>query len=67
MGMWTNRQINRYLKEFDEIRKEWIDILVKNPGNSSAANMIIQINAKMEVYRLEWNWSDESEKMAVIR
>lgn len=62
-----NYQINSHLRAFDESRAKWLEILNKNPGDSDAAVHIISINAKMEVYRLMWNWSDETVKMEVLR
>lgn len=62
-----NWQINQMLEAFDESRRNWVDILVKNPGHSEAAQMIIVINAKMEVYRSMWSWYDESIEMANVR
>jgi hypothetical protein len=65
--MMSNAQINRQLRGFDETRRKWVEILVNDPGHTQAAVHIININAKMEVFRLMWNWSDETEEMAVIR
>lgn len=59
----TNRSINRHLKAFAQARAEWIEVLSKNAGNTNACLKIIEINAKMDAYRLMWNWSDESIEM----
>lgn len=63
----NNKQINQLLREFDRNRREWIDVLKDNPGHSTAAQQVIHINAKMELLRTLWNWSDESMEMAVSR
>lgn len=41
-----------HVKEFERSRQEWLDILVKNPDNTSAAQMIVQINAKLDLIRV---------------
>lgn len=57
----TNKQIARFIESFKEVRQEWIDILVKNPDRSSAAQNIISVNAKIELLRTMWNFSEEGE------
>jgi hypothetical protein len=58
--MMSNRQLAREIKEFVRIRQEWVDILVKNPRHNQACQMILSINAKIELLETHWNWSDES-------
>ncbi len=45
----TNKQIERQIEAFEAARQEWIDILVKNPSNSTAASHILSINSKIEL------------------
>lgn len=58
-----NRQINRYLKSYAELRADWMDRLVENPGYSDAAIKIVEINSAMRLLRTMWNWNDESVEM----
>jgi hypothetical protein len=55
-----NWQIAQQVKNFQEIRQDWIDILVKRPGSNEAAAHIMSINSKIELLQTMWNWSDES-------
>jgi hypothetical protein len=61
----TNRQIARQVRDFQNIRQEWIDILVKRPGSKDAPMYIMSINAKIELLQTMWNWSDESVEFPV--
>ena len=56
----TNKQIARNVRDWQAVRQQWLDILVKNPSNNDAAVHIITINSKIEVFQSFWNWSDES-------
>ena len=58
--MMTNKQIARNVKDWQAVRQDWLDILVKNPSNNTAAGHIMAINSKIEVFQSFWNWSDES-------
>ena len=37
------------IKGFRKSRADWIEILVKNPNNTAAAENIVKINAKLEL------------------
>lgn len=63
----TNKQINRHLEEFSKSRRDWLEILVENPGHTEAAQHIISINSKMELLRSLWNWGDDSVEMRSLR
>lgn len=56
-----NRQIVRHIESFKKIRKGWIDILVGNPDDATAVSHIMSINAKIELLRVLWNFSEEGE------
>lgn len=56
----NNEQIAEHVKEFQDIRGELIDRLVRNPAHRRAAHDIISINAKIELLISFWNWSDTS-------
>lgn len=40
-----------HVNEFERIRDEWIEILVKNPNSSEAAQHILSINSKLDLIR----------------
>lgn len=40
-----------HVEAFEEARQGWLDILVKNPNNTAAAEMIVKINAKLDLIR----------------
>jgi hypothetical protein len=58
--MMTNKQIARQMLAFQATRQEWLNILVLNPRNNTAAGSIMSINHKIELLQSFWNWSDES-------
>lgn len=58
--MLTNKQIVRQVKDWQAVRQDWLDILVKTPANSNAAQAIVSINSKIELLQTFWNWSDET-------
>ena len=39
----------RMAEGFEEIRADWIERLAKNPKDSKAAEMILEINAKVDM------------------
>ncbi len=55
----TNKQISRFIREFEDARQGWIDILVKNPGSVQAAEMILSVNHKIEFLRTLYNYAEE--------
>jgi hypothetical protein len=59
----NNRQIARLINEFKRMRVEWLDMLVKNPEYTDAAQHIVTINSKIELLRSLWNWNDEEMDM----
>lgn len=56
----NNRQIARQVRDWQRVRADWIDILVKNPGSRDAPVHIMSINSKIELLQNFWNWSDET-------
>lgn len=58
-----NKQLAQHIENFKGIRQDWIDILVKNPDRTDAPKYIMEINAKINLLQILWNWSDESEEM----
>lgn len=56
----SNREISRSIRAFQEARNGWLDMLVKNPRNNTAASEIVSINHKIELLECWWSWSDET-------
>lgn len=57
----SNRQLARLIKNFKEIRQEWIDILVANPESQDAPRYILSINSKIELLQTFWTFDDDEE------
>jgi len=59
----NNRLLSVHIRNFMRVRRDWVNILVENPGREDAPVNLIKINAKIEAYRLMWDWNDESVEM----
>lgn len=59
--MMTNKQLDREIKSFMKLRRQWVDMLNKNPENTSAAEHVIRINAQIDLLRTYWGWAEEGE------
>lgn len=55
----TNKQIDRMIAAFSKTRQDWIDILVKNPDSTDAAQYILSINSKIELLKSMYDYSQE--------
>lgn len=50
--MLTPINLDTHIKAFEKIRAEWLEILVKNPNHTEAAERIVSINHKLELLRI---------------
>lgn len=48
----THKMVERYIKEFERLRDDWVAILVDNPCRTDAPTYISSCNAKLEFLQL---------------
>lgn len=48
----THNMVERYIKEFERLRDDWVAILVDNPRRTEAAQHILSCNAKLELLQM---------------
>ena len=48
----TTFNADGHIKMFEKLRSEWIELLVARPNYTEAAQMIVTINAKLDLLRI---------------